>query len=77
MRRVRGQRPEDRQRLRKNTPFSEIAGRSAFGPEAEVREVHTFDAMPILRTTASAYKRPVKQGEHGRIDWQRTANSGH
>jgi len=38
MRRVRGQRPGGRRRLRKNSPFSEIAGRSAFGPEADVHE---------------------------------------
>ncbi len=28
-------------------------------PKAEIRELHTFDATPILRMTASAYKQTV------------------
>ncbi len=33
---------------------------SAYGPEAEVRELHTFDATLVLRMTAFAYKRKFR-----------------
>ena len=35
------------------------AAKDGSRPKAEVGELHTFDATPILRMTASAYNRPV------------------
>jgi len=42
---------------RRECPLRVVSGHvrtAAYGPEAEVREVHTFDATPILRMTAIA-----------------------
>ena len=49
---------------RRECPLRVVSGHvrtAAYGPEAEVREVHTFDATPTLRMTASAYKRPFAE----------------
>ncbi len=64
---------------RRECPLRVVSGHvrtAAYGPEAEVREVHTFDATPILRMTASAYKRPVTFVWRSIFDRLESARSG-
>ena len=51
-------------------------GTAAFGPTAVVRELHTFNAMPILRMTAFAYKRPVAEPKGCISERQQPAKGG-
>ncbi len=47
-----------------------------FRPKAEVRELHTFDATPILRMTAFAYKLSFRAKQIADSDRQKSAMSG-
>jgi len=41
--------------------LTDLQLRDSKRPQAEVRELHTFDATPILRMTAFAYNQPVRR----------------
>ena len=60
-----------------NCDVSGNGGRSAFGPEAEVGELHICDATPILRMTAPAYKRPFAEPKGCIGEGQQPANCSH